>query len=136
MHFFAKHRVYDFMKVRRYFIALSLLITFGSLALVLDKVPGFSPKFGTDFKGGTEIEVAFLAAVEAHEVRQAVVAAGFSTPDVVKVEDGKQKNHYLIRVQEVSTLSHETQAEVERALCMTPGQPESCLLYTSPSPRD
>jgi preprotein translocase subunit SecF len=41
---------------------------------------------------------------------------------VVKIEDGKQKNHYLIRVQEVSTLSIETQTEVERVLCMTPGQ--------------
>jgi preprotein translocase subunit SecF len=125
MHFFAKHRVYDFMSVRRYFVALSLLITFGSLALILDKVPGISPKFGTDFKGGTEIEVAFLAPVEAHEVREAVVRAGFSTPDVVKVEDGKQKNHYLVRVQEVSTLSQETQTEVERLLCMTPGMPEA-----------
>ncbi|HWA75175.1 MAG TPA: protein translocase subunit SecF [Polyangiaceae bacterium] len=125
MHFFAKHKVYDFMKVRRYFIALSLFITFFSVFLILGKVPGIPPKFGTDFKGGTEIEVAFNSAVEAHEVREAVIRAGFSTPDVVKVEDGKQKNHYLIRVQEVSTLSLETQTEVERALCMTPGQPET-----------
>jgi len=125
MHFFANHRVYDFMKVRRYFIALSLFITIFSVFLILDKVPGIAPKFGTDFKGGTEIEVAFNAPVESHEVRDAVVRAGFSTPDVVKVEDGKQKNHYLIRVQEVSTLSQETQAQVERALCMTPGMAEA-----------
>ena len=107
MHLFANHKVYDFMKVRRYFIALSLILTVFSLFLVLGKVPGVQPKFGTDFKGGTEIEVAFRAPVDAHDVRLAVEHAGFSTPDVVKVEDGKQKNHYLIRVQEVSTLSFE-----------------------------
>ena len=113
------------MSVRRYFIAFSIFLTLFSLFLVLGKVPGVTPKFGTDFKGGTEIEVAFKDAVSAGEVRKAVEAAGFSTPDVVKVEDGKQKNHYMIRVQEVSTLSHETQAEVERALCLTPNLPES-----------
>jgi preprotein translocase subunit SecF len=125
MQFFSSHKVYDFMKVRRYFIALSLIITLGSILLVLDKVPGISPKFGTDFKGGTEIEVAFLEPVDAAQVRDAVVRAGFSTPDVVRIEDGKQKNHYLIRVHEVSTLSQETQAQVERALCLTPGLPEA-----------
>ncbi|MFZ5889576.1 MAG: protein translocase subunit SecF [Myxococcota bacterium] len=125
MHLFANHKVYDFMKVRRYFIAFSILLTVGSFFLILDKVPGIHPKFGTDFKGGTEIEVAFKSEVSAGEVRKAVEAAGFSTPDVVKVEDGKQKNHYLIRVQEVSTLSQATQASIERALCLTPGLPES-----------
>jgi preprotein translocase subunit SecF len=125
MHLFANHKVYDFMKVRRYFIALSLFLTVFSLFLILGKVPGIQPKFGTDFKGGTELEVAFNDVVSAAEVRKAVEQAGFSTPDVVKVEDGKQKNHYLIRVQEVSTLSLETQAQVERALCLTPGLPTS-----------
>jgi preprotein translocase subunit SecF len=125
MHLFANHKIYDFMKMRRYFIAFSIFLTLFSLLLVLGKVPGVEPKFGTDFKGGTEIEVAFKADVSASEVRNAVQAAGFSTPDVVKVEDGKQKNHYMIRVQEVSTLSPETQAHVERALCLTPGLPES-----------
>lgn len=125
MHLFANHKVYDFMKVRRYFIAFSIFLTVFSLFLIFDTVPGFSPKFGTDFRGGTEIEVAFKDEVSAADVRSAVEGAGFSTPDVVKVEDGKQKNHYMIRVQEVSTLSQETQAEVERALCVTPNLPES-----------
>jgi preprotein translocase subunit SecF len=125
MHLFANHKVYDFMGVRRYFIAFSILLTVGSLFLLLGKVPGLQPKFGTDFKGGTEIEVAFNDVVSAAEVREAVERAGFSTPDVVKVEDGKQKNHYIIRVQEVSTLSQETQAQVERALCVTPNIPEA-----------
>src|SRR5262245_18186426 len=122
MHLFANHKVYDFMKVRRYFIALSISLTLFSLILVLGKVPGIEPKFGTDFKGGTEIEVAFSGPVEPGELRAAVEKAGFSTPDIVKVESGKQQNHFLIRVQEVSTLSSETQALVERALCAMPNQ--------------
>ena len=125
MHLFANHKVYDFMKVRRYFIALSISLTLFSILLVLGKVPGIEPKFGTDFKGGTEIEVAFNGPVEPGELREAVEKAGFSTPDIVKVESGKQQNHFLIRVQEVSTLSAETIALVERALCATPNQPEA-----------
>lgn len=125
MHLFANHKVYDFMKVRRYFVAFSIFLTVLSVLLLMDKVPGISPKFGTDFKGGTEIEVAFLSNVDANEVREAVQAVGFSHPDVVKIED-KQANHYLIRVQEVSTLSLDTQAQLEKALCLTTAASEAC----------
>lgn len=124
MRLFSSGKVYDFMKVKTYFILFSLSLIVLSILLVLGKVPGFEPKFGTDFKGGTEIEVAFNSPVTTGEVREAVQRSGFSTPDVIRIEDGKQQNHYLIRVQEVSVLSQETQARVERALCLNAGQPE------------
>jgi preprotein translocase subunit SecF len=113
MRFFSGGKVYDFMRWRFFFVGLSLIITFGSIALLaLGKA-----RLGTDFRGGTEIEVAFLGHVDVTEIRQAVTAAGFGSPDVIKVDDPKNPDRYLIRVQEVSTISHETQAEVERKLC-------------------
>jgi preprotein translocase subunit SecF len=125
MRLFANHKVYDFMKVRSFFIALSLGLIVLSVLLLLDKVPGIHPKFGTDFKGGTEIEVSFKAPVDSAQIRSAVERSGFEDPDVIRIEDGKQPNHYMIRVQEVSTLSEATESAIERSLCLTPGLPEA-----------
>ena len=114
MRFFAGGKIYDFMRWRAFCVGISLIITFGSIILlVMGKA-----HLGTDFRGGTEIEVAFRGKVEAGEIRQAVHSAGFSTPDVIKVDDLKNPNHYMIRVQEVSTLSRDVEAKVERSLCL------------------
>src|ERR1051325_1196067 len=114
MRFFSGGKTYDFMRWRFYFVGLSLIITVGSIALLaLGKA-----KLGTDFRGGTEIEVAFRAHVTVADIRAAVAASGFGTPDLIKVDDPKHPDRYLIRVQEVSTISHETQLVVERKLCL------------------
>jgi preprotein translocase subunit SecF len=124
MRLFASGKIYDFMRPRRYFLAFSLSLIAFSLLLLTGKVPGITPKFGTDFIGGTEIEVSFKSEVSPAEVRKAVQASGFSEPDVIRIED-KQPNHYLIRVHEVSILSPETRAAIERALCLPANAPES-----------
>jgi preprotein translocase subunit SecF len=58
--------------------------------------------------------------VEPNQIREAVERAGFSTPDVIKVDDAKNPHRYMIRVHEVSAISPETQAEVEKRLCFGP----------------
>jgi preprotein translocase subunit SecF len=113
MRFFASGKVYDFMRWRAFCVVLSTIIMVGSLVLLLTG----KAHLGTDFRGGTEIEIAFRGHVDAGQIRSAVVAAGFSTPDVIKIDDLKNPNHYMVRVQEVSTLSDQTQRSVERALC-------------------
>ena len=113
MRFFSGGKIYDFMRWRVFFVGISLVITFGSIALLaMGKA-----RLGTDFRGGTEIEVAFNGHVTVAEIRQAVTSAGFGTPDVIKVDDPKNPDRYLVRVEEVSTISAETQAHLERALC-------------------
>jgi preprotein translocase subunit SecF len=104
MQLFPHDKLYDFMGVRRWSIAASLVMTLASLVLIF--YPG--PRLGTDFKGGTEIE---------GEIRSAVTHAGFSQPDVVKVDDPKVPARYLIRVQEVSTIGEAKRQEIERKLC-------------------
>src|SRR5687767_10826897 len=98
MRLFKGDKVYDFMAVRKYWIFISLTLTFGSLALLLFG----KPKLGTDFVGGTEVEIAFKQAVEPGAIRRAVEGSGFSTPTVIKVDDNKNPHRYLIRVHEVS----------------------------------
>lgn len=122
MEFFPIGRVYDFMGQRRLFAVISSIVILGSLVLVF--YPG--PNLGTDFKGGTEIEVDFPEGVSTGEIREAVERAGFAAPEVVAVEEASHKNRYLIRVQEVSTVSQQKQEEIARALCIGDKLPADC----------
>jgi preprotein translocase subunit SecF len=106
-------RVYNFMAQRRLWGTFSFL--FCAAAAVLCFAPG--PRLGTDFKGGTEVELRFASDVSDEQVREAVQQAGFSNPDVIRVHEGGEKNRVLIRVQEVSAIDEEGRAAIERALC-------------------
>jgi len=101
------------MGVRRWSIGASAIMMAVSIILIF--YPG--PRLGTDFKGGTEVEVAFLKPVTAGEIRAAVTHSGFSQPDVVKVDDPKVPARYLVRVQEVSTIGEAKRVEIEKQLC-------------------
>src|SRR5687767_13212720 len=117
MRLFSSGKVYNFMGARKFAIPVSFTFVLLSILLLVfgDRV-GIAPSLGTDFKGGTEVEVAFNGPVDAGEIRRAVQAAKFSSPDVIKIEDTSSPHHYLIRVQEVSTLSPETKAAIEQAV--------------------
>ncbi|WP_437933136.1 protein translocase subunit SecF [Sorangium sp. So ce341] len=109
-------RQFDFMSKRWLFMGLSGILLI--LSIISFIVPG--PKLGTDFKGGTEVEVAFKAPVSSAEVREAVTKSGFDSPDVVSVADQSNPNRYLIRVHEVSALSEQQKAAVREHMCLAP----------------
>ncbi len=113
----------DFMGYRRYFLGLSSLLAVASVIAFFN--PG--PRFGTDFVGGTEVEVEMLKPVEAAEVRQAVIDAGFHSPDVVAIENEKGTPQFLIRVKEVSALSEEQEASLRTTLCLKPEDPNAAF---------
>jgi preprotein translocase subunit SecF len=117
MRLFSSGTIYDFMGARKLFLFISLLVTVASVVALW--YPG--PKWSTDFKGGTEVEIAFLQQVSEDQVREAVQAAGFSHPEVIRVNDTSNPNHFLVRVQEVSSISDEKKTEIERALCFGEG---------------
>jgi preprotein translocase subunit SecF len=113
MEFIKPGRQFDFMSKRRYFIGGSVLLLL--LSLLFCFKPGL--ELGTDFKGGTEVEVALSVPVSPGDVRAAVHRAGFEAPDVVSVTDPTHPNRFLIRVQEVSSLSEEQSRIVRERLC-------------------
>lgn len=127
MQLFPIGKVYDFMQFRRIFVGVSLLLVAASI-FVLFK-PG--PALGTDFVGGTEVEVAFQTSVTPGQIRRAVEAADFSSPDVIRVEDDQNAFRYLIRVQEVSTIPEGQQREIEKRLCFGDKAPEGCLQHAT-----
>src|SRR5689334_7905266 len=121
MEFFKPGRVFDFMGQRWFWIPLSLILVAASI--VLSFYPG--PNYGTDFRGGTEVEIAFGKPVDAAAVRSAIEASGFQTPDVVQVVDPNKPYHFLIRVQDVSAIAESEKTELRKALCYAeePGAP-------------
>ena len=88
MEFFKPGRVFDFMGQRWFWIPLSIVLVLASV--VLSFVPG--PNYGTDFRGGTEVELAFAKPIDAglmaqlaaeHDllvtVEEGVLAGGFGS---------------------------------------------------------
>jgi preprotein translocase subunit SecF len=126
MRFFSLNRVYNFMRMAPYCAAASLLVTIATVVALF--YPG--PKLGTDFVGGTEIEVAFNAPVPADKVRSALETIGLHDADVVEVRTGatggEVVDRYILRVSEVSTISEETQRAAEQKLCLAPATDPQC----------
>ncbi len=117
-------RMFNFMKWRWHFIGASLtLLVLSAISFVY---PG--PKMGTDFKGGTEVEITFTKAVTAAEVRSAVEKGGFAGPEVVSIADADNPYHFLIRVQEVTVLSDHDKDAIRNRMCLLPEN------ATEPSP--
>src|SRR5580704_17205630 len=114
MEFFKPGRVFDFMGMRVFWIPLSFILVIASIILFF--IPG--PNYGTDFRGGTEVEIAFAKSIDAAGVRHAVESAGFQTPDVVQVVDPNNPWHFLVRVQDVSAITDQEKDALRRALCM------------------
>lgn len=115
MELFKPGKVYDFMRVRKFWITLSITLALTSLVSLF--WPG--PNYGTDFRGGTEIEVGFKKHVDGDEIRKKVTGTGaFSAPDVVHVTDPSNPSRFIIRVQEISTVDEGTKDALKRALCL------------------
>ncbi len=132
---FPHGKVFDFMGKRRLFYLLSVILIGASFVSFF--YPG--PKWGTDFKGGTEVVVQFTKPVDQLAVREAIEqikdAQGkneFDSPEIVSVPN--KPNAFLIRVQEVSALSDEARTVITRATCFSEGdRPADCTEVTTPT---
>ncbi len=114
------NRVYDFMSIRRYWIAFSLIMSV--LSAILIWKPG--PRYGIDFMGGTELTVQFNSAVSTDDIRQALERMGNERPEVVPTASAQRPNEFIIRVEKTSSLSNaerdSIKRETERRLAATP----------------
>ena len=115
MEFFKPGKTYNFMGQRKFWISLSLFLTLASIILTF--YPG--PNYGTDFRGGTEVEIAFKQPVSSEKLHETVRATGkFSEPDILEVRD-TIPNHFILRVQEVTNVTAETKVKLTQALCFS-----------------
>jgi preprotein translocase subunit SecF len=114
MEFFKPGRYFDIWAQHKWWLIISTLVNLAAI-FMMAVYPGLN--LGTDFKGGTEIEIGFLKPVDAGQVRKSIEQVGFKSPDVVQVSDPKNPHRFLIRVQEVSALSDEQKAGLMDTLC-------------------
>jgi preprotein translocase subunit SecF len=126
MEFFKPGVTYDFFRYRWPFIFFSLGLTVISLLSFI--YPG--PRFGIDFKGGTEVEIQFTGAVSSSEVREGVGELGFGSPEVVAVQGNP--NRYILRLEEVSSLPAEQVQKARQSVEALVGAGN--VLDFSPSP--
>jgi preprotein translocase subunit SecF len=126
MEFFTPGVTYDFFRYRWPFIFSSLALT--TLSLVSLFWPG--PRFGIDFKGGTEVELQCQGNVTSADLRDAVLSLGFGHPDVIAVQGSK--NRYILRLEQISSLPAEQVARARADLGKAIGAAN--VLDFTPSP--
>ncbi len=110
MKFLEAGRVYDFMSIRKYWIALSVALTLISSVLLVK--PG--PRYGIDFLGGTELTVQFEGPVTTAAIRASLERMGHERPEVVP--STSRPNEYLVRVEKTSALSNARRDEIRTRL--------------------
>ena len=109
MEFNRSHRVYDFMGIRKYWIAFSIALTVLSTILLFK--PG--PKYGIDFLGGTELTVQFDGNVDAARVRAVLDRMGHDHSEVVPTQ---RANEFIIRVEKSSPITPARREQIRRAV--------------------
>jgi preprotein translocase subunit SecF len=109
MEFNRSHRVYDFMAIRKYWIAFSITLTVISTILLFK--PG--PKYGIDFLGGTELTVQFDGNVDAARVRAVLDRMGHEHSEVVPTQ---RANEFIIRVETSSPITPARREQIRRAV--------------------
>src|ERR1700753_2461564 len=115
MEFFKPGVNYYFFKSRWPFIFTSIGLT--TLSLISLFFPG--PNFGIDFKGGTEVELLCKGDVSSAELREAAKSLGFGHPDVIAVQE--VKNRYILRLDEISSLPPEQVNRAKTAIAKLAG---------------
>jgi preprotein translocase subunit SecF len=88
------------------------------------------PKFGIDFKGGTEVELAFTSDITSGQLRQAVIDLGFRAPEVIAMPN--QKNRYILRLEEISSLPEQKVTDAKAKLESVVGAGKVVDLSASP----
>ena len=104
----------DFVGRAKFFGGVSVVAILVSLGALVANwiIRGDALNYGTDFKGGTQIQIEFAKAVQAGEVRHALEAGGFPGGEVVKMEDAARPNLFMLRLAQVVAF---TAADQERA---------------------
>lgn len=110
MEFFPPGKVLNVMKYQKPVMTVSGLLVLASLVLLV--FPG--PRFGTDFAGGTELQVQFRGRVTTAEVRDALDDLGYRGTDVIGVQ--RQPNQYILRLSAVTTITNARKRAIRASL--------------------
>jgi preprotein translocase subunit SecF len=101
---------YDFMgTARKWYILSSIVCTLSVITFIY---PG--PNWGTDFSGGTEMQMTFKKHVTSDQLRSALASEGHREVEIVPVAG--RESSYIIRLKEVSPISEAKAHGAEKLL--------------------
>jgi preprotein translocase subunit SecF len=100
------------------FLGLSMVLVTLSIAMlpINHFWRGHTLNYGIDFRGGTEIQVAFNGEQDPARIRSAMQNNGFKDTEVVKIRDAAFPNTFLLRFGAVSPVSEKQVPDIEAAL--------------------
>jgi preprotein translocase subunit SecF len=109
---------FEFSGRMRLFLTLSTVLVVLSIAMlpINHFWRGHALNYSIDFRGGTELQVAFTKPEDAGHVRAAMEAGGFKDTDVIAMKDAAHPNTYLLRFGAVSPVSDAKIKEIEDGL--------------------
>lgn len=107
----------DFVGQRRkYWMLSSIVVLIGVGALFFNVFTrGSALNYGTDFRGGSQIQIEFSKKVTTEDIRKALKNAKYKHPEVVKLEGGNP-NSFMLRLVEVTSFSKAEQAKAKSAI--------------------
>ena len=108
---------FDFVAKQKPFIILSILVVLASAVLM----GTLGLNFGVDFKGGSEIIVAFKTTTDTTKVREATKQSGFEKADV-QTFGSADENRFLIRIPRISLLTPEKGEDLQGAIAKEVGE--------------
>ncbi|MCK5797536.1 MAG: hypothetical protein KAI47_10155, partial [Deltaproteobacteria bacterium] len=108
----------DFVGQRRKFLTLSsIVVGLSVVALIFNIfVRGSALNYGTDFRGGSQIQIEFAKPVTTAQIRKALGAANYRNAEVVKMKAADRKNFYMLRLTEVSSFTPAQQVHAKEAI--------------------
>lgn len=109
---------YDFVGKMKGLLVVSVSLCVLSLLLlpINHYVRGRALNFSIDFRGGSEVQIAFSKDADPAAIRSAMSDGGFHDAEVVKITDAHHPNSYLLRFGSVSTVSTAKAKELEAGL--------------------
>jgi preprotein translocase subunit SecF len=108
----------DFAGRMKLFLGLSVFMMLLSFAMlpINHYWRGHTLNYGIDFRGGTEIQVAFKDDLDPGKIRGAMQSGGFHDAEVVKMRNAAFPNTYLLRFGAVSQVSESQVPQVTESL--------------------
>jgi len=125
----------DFVSNRNRFFLLSTLLILASIGILIFNVfvRGSALNYGTDFRGGSQIQIAMKNKTSIDDLRKAIKDAGFVGSEVVKMNgDANYPNLFLLRLTEIASFSTSAQEKILAAVKSQFGD-SSAIEYSSGS---
>jgi len=107
---------FEFSGRMNLFLGLSLVMVTLSLAMlpINHFWRGHTLNYSIDFRGGSEVQIAFTKPEDPGKVRAAMEEGGFKGADVVSMKDAAHPNTYLLRFGAVSPVSDQKIEELQK----------------------